>query len=36
MWVRKLFRERKTKGAFNLLIKDMELHDHDTFSSSSE
>ena len=31
MWVRKLFRERKTKGAFNLLIKDMELHDHEYF-----
>ena len=24
MWVRKLFRERKTKGAFSLFIKDHE------------
>ena len=27
----KLFRERKTKGAFNLFIKDMQLFDHKYF-----
>ena len=31
MWVRKLFRERKTKEAFNLFIKDMQLFDHEYF-----
>ena len=31
MWVRKLFQERETKGAFNLLIKDMELYDQEYF-----
>ena len=31
MWVRKFFRERKTKGAFNLFIKDMQLFDHKYF-----
>ena len=31
MWVRKLFRERKTKGAFSLFIKDMQLFDHEYF-----
>ena len=31
MWVRKLFRERKTKGAFSLFIKYVQLFDHEYF-----
>ena len=27
MWVRKIFQERSTKGEFNLLIRDLRLHD---------
>ena len=30
-WVRRIFMERETKGAFNLLVKDMALHDHEYF-----
>ena len=33
-WVRKLFVERKIKGEFWLLIKDMELYDHEYFFKS--
>ena len=33
-WVRKLFVERKIKGDFWLLIKDMELYDHEYFFKS--
>ena len=28
MWVRKLFRERRTKGEYNILVKDLMLFDH--------
>ena len=28
MWVRKLFTERRTKGEFNILVKDLILFDH--------
>ena len=28
MWVRKLFSERRTKGEFNILVKDLILIDH--------
>ena len=31
MWVRQLFKERETKGAFNLLVKDMALYDQEYF-----
>ena len=31
MWVRKLFQERKQKGEFNILIKDMKLFDSEWF-----
>lgn len=31
MWVTELFRERKTKAAFCLLIKDLQLYDHEYF-----
>ena len=31
IWVRKLFQERNSKGAFNLLIKDLRLHDQEYF-----
>lgn len=31
MWVRDLFKERKEKGEFAMLVKDMELHDHEYF-----
>ena len=31
MWVRKIFRERKQKGEFHLLIKELRLHDHEYF-----
>ena len=32
-WVRKIFQERSTKGEFHLLVKDMELFDHELFFS---
>ena len=31
MWVRKIFRERKQKGEFHLLIKELRLYDHEYF-----
>ena len=31
MWVRDLFKERKEKGEFVMLVKDMELYDHEYF-----
>ena len=31
MWVRKILRERKQKGKFHLLIKELRLHDHEYF-----
>ena len=31
MWVRKISRERKQKGKFHLLIKELRLHDHNYF-----
>ena len=33
-WVRKLFLERKQKGLFNLLIKDLHMFDHEYFFKS--
>ena len=30
-WVRKIFQERKTKGEFHLLIKDLKLFDNEYF-----
>ena len=30
-WVRKIFRERKTKGEYHLLIKELQLYDHELF-----
>ena len=34
MWVRKLFAERRTKGAYHMLIKDLMLFDHYYFFKS--
>ena len=31
IWVIQLFKERETKGAFNLLVKDMALYDQEYF-----
>ena len=31
MWVRKIFQERSTKGEFNLLIRDLRLHDAELY-----
>ena len=31
MWVRKIFKERKQKGEFHLLVKEMQLHDQAMF-----
>ena len=31
MWVRKLFRERRPKGLYNVLLKDLMLFDHEYF-----
>ena len=30
-WVRQLFKERKQKGEYHLLVKDMRLFDHEFF-----
>ena len=30
-WVRQLFKERKEKGEYHLLVKDMKLFDHEYF-----
>ena len=34
MWVRQLFLERKNKGLFNILVKDLMLFDHEYFFKS--
>ena len=31
MWVRKIFAERKQKGEFHLLVRDLKLHDDEYF-----
>ena len=31
MWVRQIYKGRKQKGEFHLLIKEMRLHDHTLF-----
>ena len=31
MWVRKVYQEKKGKGEFHCLIKEMKLHDHALF-----
>lgn len=31
MWIRQIYKERKEKGEFHLLIKEMKLHDHALF-----
>ena len=31
VWVRKIFRERKQKGEFHLLINELRIHDHEYF-----
>ena len=36
MWVRKVFAERQQKGLFNILVKDLPLHDDDFFSEVFE
>ena len=30
-WVRKIYKERKTKGEFHLLVKEMKVCDHELF-----
>jgi len=34
MRIRQLFKERKNKGSFNLLFKDLQLYDHEYFFKS--
>ena len=34
MWMRKLFSERPEKGLFNVLVKDLQLHDAEYFFKS--